>query len=204
VINLAHNKLRDLPNLNEQIKLEELDISKNEIHTISSDDFKQLKKLKTLRLSENFIGKGCFRCGEKVKNHHDGIYAIYLNKISHDSNHIFISSFFVAENIAANAFENLNHLQCLHLKKNLITHIDEKHLKNLRNLIILDLAANKIQSIHSNAFRSLTKVYEMHLSANSLREIPEKLFLEMGRLKKLMLFSNDFRYLHSQCFVGLR
>lgn len=96
------------------------------------------------------------------------------------------------------------HLQCLHLKKNFITHVGEKLLKNLRNLIILDMAANKIQSIHPHAFHSLTKVIELHLSQNSLKEIPEKLFVAMGRLKKLLMFSNDIRYLHSQCFVGLR
>jgi Leucine-rich repeat (LRR) protein len=57
VINLARNKLRDLPNLQEQVELEELDISKNEIRVVGSNSFKQLKNLKTLRLSENFIGK---------------------------------------------------------------------------------------------------------------------------------------------------
>lgn len=46
-----------MPNLQEQTELEELDLSKNEFHVLSSDDFKYLKKLKTLRLSENFISK---------------------------------------------------------------------------------------------------------------------------------------------------
>lgn len=95
-------------------------------------------------------------------------------------------------------------LQCLYLKKNLITHVNEKHLRNLGNLLILDLAANKIHNIHSNAFRSLGKVFELHLSQNFLKEIPESLFVSMGRLKKLLLFSNDFRYLRSQYFAGLR
>lgn len=57
VINLARNKLRDLPNLQEQVELEELDVSKNEIRVVGSNSLKELKNLKTLRLSENFIGK---------------------------------------------------------------------------------------------------------------------------------------------------
>lgn len=57
VINLARNKLRILPNLVEQAELEEFDISKNEVQIVGSSSFKQQKKLKTLRLSENFIGK---------------------------------------------------------------------------------------------------------------------------------------------------
>lgn len=57
VINLARNKLKDLPNLQEQVELEEFDMSKNKIRVVGSNDLKQLKKLKTLRLSENFIGK---------------------------------------------------------------------------------------------------------------------------------------------------
>lgn len=57
MINLAHNKLRDLPNLQEQTELEELDLSKNEISAINSNNFAYQKNLKTLRLSENFIGK---------------------------------------------------------------------------------------------------------------------------------------------------
>lgn len=57
VINLAHNKLRDLPNLQEQTELEELDVSKNEIRIVRSSDFKHLKSLRTLRLCENLIGK---------------------------------------------------------------------------------------------------------------------------------------------------
>lgn len=57
VINLAHNKLNELPSLQEQTDLEELDVSKNEIHVVSGNDFKHLKNLRTLRLSENFISK---------------------------------------------------------------------------------------------------------------------------------------------------
>lgn len=60
MINLAHNKLENLPNLQEQVELEEFDISKNKIRVVGSNDLKQLKKLKTLRLSENFIGKLSF------------------------------------------------------------------------------------------------------------------------------------------------
>lgn len=157
-------------------------MSRNEVQVISSNSFKHQKKLKTLRLSENFIGK-----------------RKSFSKFSFN-----FSSFFPKDKIASDAFDSLMHLQCLYLKKNLITHVNEKHFRNLRNLIIVDLAANKIQSIHSNAFRSLTKVFELHLSQNFLKEIPENLFIEMARLKKLMLFSNDFRYLRSQYFSGLR
>lgn len=107
------------------------------------------------------------------------------------------------DKIASDAFDSLIHLQWLYLKKNLITNINEKHLRNLRNLNILDLTANKIQSIHSNAFRSLKKVSELCLSQNLLHEIPEKLFVDMTRLKKLLLFSNDIEFLHSHSFVGL-
>jgi Leucine-rich repeat (LRR) protein len=111
---------------------------------------------------------------------------------------------FYAVKIASDAFDSLIHLQYLYLKKNFITHISEKHLRNLKNLIILDLAANKIQKIHPSAFRSLIKVSELHLSQNSLNQIPENLFIAMRGLKRLMLFSNDFRYLHSKSFIGLR
>lgn len=83
-------------------------------------------------------------------------------------------------------------------------HISERHLKNLKNLIILDLAANKIQKIHPNAFLSLTKLSDLYLSQNFLNEIPENLFIAMKSLKRLMLFSNDFRYLHSKSLMGLR
>lgn len=109
-----------------------------------------------------------------------------------------------AVKIASDAFDSLTHLQHLYLKKNFIMHISERHLKNLQNLIILDLAANKIQKIHPNAFRSLTKLSELYMSQNFLNQIPENLFIAMKSLKRLMLFSNDFRYLHSGSFVGLR
>lgn len=83
-------------------------------------------------------------------------------------------------------------------------HISERHLKNLQNLIILDLAANKIQTIHPSAFLSLTKLSDLYLSQNFLSQIPENLFIAMKSLKRLMLFSNDFRYLHSGSMAGLR
>lgn len=64
---MAHNKLRQIPNLQEQTELEELDISKNEINIIRSNDFKHLRNLRTLRLSENFIGKDLFTCDVVLK-----------------------------------------------------------------------------------------------------------------------------------------
>lgn len=56
VINFSNNKLNKLPLLLEQSELEELDISKNEICAIDNKDLFELKKLKTLRLSENSLG----------------------------------------------------------------------------------------------------------------------------------------------------
>lgn len=56
VINLSHNRLNKLPRLQEQSEMEELDVSRNKLSAIESDDLVQLKSLKTLRLSENFIG----------------------------------------------------------------------------------------------------------------------------------------------------
>jgi Leucine-rich repeat (LRR) protein len=56
VINLSHNRLNKLPRLQEQSEMEELDVSTNKLSAIESDDLMQLKSLKTLRLSENFIG----------------------------------------------------------------------------------------------------------------------------------------------------
>lgn len=112
--------------------------------------------------------------------------------------------FAISEKIASDAFHNLNNLENLILKKNIISIINEKHFKSLKSLTILDLASNKIQNIHQHAFRTLSKVSELHLSQNLLRDLPENLFIEMGRLKKLMLFSNDCRFLHSNTFVGLR
>jgi len=56
VINFSNNKLNKLPLLLEQSELEELDISKNEISVIDNKDLFELKKLKTLRVSENSLG----------------------------------------------------------------------------------------------------------------------------------------------------
>lgn len=56
VINFSQNKLPTIPTLQEQTKLEDLDVSRNEIRFISSDDFKYLRSLRYLRVSENFIG----------------------------------------------------------------------------------------------------------------------------------------------------
>lgn len=56
VINLSHNRLTKLPTLQEQSELGELDVSRNKISEINSNELTQLKSLKTLRLSENFIG----------------------------------------------------------------------------------------------------------------------------------------------------
>jgi Leucine-rich repeat (LRR) protein len=197
VINFQHNKLAKLPWLLEQSELEEIDISKNELHSIDDAELAELKSLRTLRLSENFIGKNGGGGGgknesiEKLLKHSIPAYSLFL----------FLS---LAVDIAPDAFCSLAQLQHLFLKKNFITHISEKHFRNLKNLIILDLSANKIQTIHPYAFHSLTKVSELYLSQNSLSQIPEHLFAAMRGLKRLMLFSNDFRYLHAKSFIGLR
>jgi Leucine-rich repeat (LRR) protein len=58
-----------VPWLAEQPELEELDISKNRVHSIGSE-LAELKSLKSLRLSENFIGESKCHCEfEKLLKH---------------------------------------------------------------------------------------------------------------------------------------
>lgn len=115
----------------------------------------------------------------------------------------FFSLFLRADSVADDAFDNLIQLQYLFMKKNFITEISEKHFKNVENLLILDIAVNKIQKIHRDAFK-LEKLSELNLSQNNLKEIPKKLFIALKSLKKLMLFSNDLSHLSAGIFDGLR
>lgn len=81
-INLAHNKVYSLPErlLEETLELEEFDMSANKMHKIGAKTFAGLKKLKTLLIADNYIGK--FFIEKKVKQKS----SLFLNSTKLQSN----------------------------------------------------------------------------------------------------------------------
>uniref|UniRef100_A0A4W3GW19 Leucine-rich repeat-containing protein 23 n=1 Tax=Callorhinchus milii TaxID=7868 RepID=A0A4W3GW19_CALMI len=134
VASFAHNRIKDTEGIGHPL-LESLNLIGNEIHTISGLDGNKLNKLHTLELRGNRLERTA------------GLYIPSLRKLYLASNGL--------TNISG--LERLENLQTLHLRDNLLEHLDSftggmKSLQylNLRGNIIADVSeVNNLQNLPS-------------------------------------------------------
>lgn len=113
----------------------------------------------------------------------------------------------------------------MNLRKNNISHIDEKIFNQLLNLKTLQLTNNKIHQVYIfittfvfqykiffmnillqigvNDFRFLENLVDLHLGQNFISNISENTFIANRKLEKLFLFFNNLEELKEKTFNGL-
>ncbi|XP_017264540.1 vasorin [Kryptolebias marmoratus] len=213
------------------VTTQHLYIFQNNILTLSQDDFKDLKELVTLDLSQNELAEipdRVFESLSKLKN-----LDISANSITHISKDSFFGLVQLErlylygnriQSIHWEAFEGLEMLLELKLRGNQLTSLPSL---NFPRLLLLDLSHNNIPtlgpsdlhtpnlealqlvslgltSVDEDVITSLRNLHELDLSGNKLNEVPQALRQDsLKGLIKLSLASNPLLELRVEDFQKL-
>lgn len=185
--------------------LERLDLSLNNIWSLSENLFNTLTSLTFFNISSNRlqdINDLGFR--EKIKTD-NGTTVTVLSSISLDLELLDVShNHFVL--LPAYGFGILKRLKHLKIQDNEITMIDDNALGGLKNLQIIDLSSNKIVALPSKLFRDPAQsIQEIYLRNNSISVLSPHLFSNLDQLQALDLGANKITsaWIDKNTFSGL-
>ncbi|XP_022085528.1 leucine-rich repeat and immunoglobulin-like domain-containing nogo receptor-interacting protein 4 [Acanthaster planci] len=141
-------------------RLQNLDLSMNEISIIAPGAFTGLTNLTSLILKLNklqALTSGAFTGAQRLRT-----LDLSLNNITV---------------IQPGTFTGLTSLRKLFLQENDIKSIDRGALFGLQSLNLLALQNNRLQYIHSRSFDGMTQLQTLQLSENNLASLPDLTFL---------------------------
>lgn len=150
--------------------LQELDISNNQLKTMTDTCFHFLKDLRILEMHDN-------RLEQVLKGTFQGDIHTNLAVIKLGFNHIKL--------ISQHTFVDLEALQRLQLDDNRIEHIERRAFMNLDRLRQLSLRGNKLTTISDEAFQNLPELENLDLAYNSLTMFDFDYFDQVGTLASL-------------------
>ncbi|KAG8034088.1 hypothetical protein G9C98_008569 [Cotesia typhae] len=156
-------------------------LRRNQIKGIHHDGLKNLPNLKVLSLSNN-----------KIEQLDSNAFSGNPNITSIDLRGNPIKK------IHFRTFQNHVKLRKLNLESNFLTTIP--HLKDCRNLRVLNLVNNKITEITGNKFTTLNLLHDLLLSRNEIKTIPSDAFNGLANLQVLDLQSNEIENIDPDAF----
>lgn len=222
--NVSGNKLRDLSHfhLSASIStvlsrkcgpnLKVLDLSHNNIESLSPAIFSNLGKLLELNLSNNGMTFIADRALEGL------VSLSVINLAENRLNSLPPELFSEAKNVkeinlsnntlnvlAPGIFNELQQLLSLDLSRNQLASewINGLTFKGLDRLVILDLSHNHINKLDSGTFKGLKSLQTLRLQENRIAALPENMFLELSKLTTLTLSNNQLRRIDATTFSGL-
>ncbi|XP_055087516.1 leucine-rich repeat-containing G-protein coupled receptor 5-like isoform X2 [Periophthalmus magnuspinnatus] len=187
-----------------------LDLSMNNLTTLSSGDFSNLHFLEELRLAGNdlsFIPKGAFMGLYNLKvlmlqNNQlrsvpdDAFHDLHnLQSLRLDANHI--------SNVPAGCFLGLRSLRHLWLDDNLLTEVPVAALSELPALQAMTLALNQISYIPDHAFSKLSRLVVLHLNNNRIVSMGTNCFHGLHSLETLFFYDNPIESVGRSAFQNL-
>ncbi|XP_029313243.1 toll-like receptor 22 [Cottoperca gobio] len=180
ILTLSQNKLSSVPaEIRNLPRLEELDLSKNNIRTLECCHFTNLTKLKHLSLQHNSIS-ALPECVFKD--------LIRLQVLKLQSNSI---------TKLESAFKKyLPNLKQLHLNGNKLTTIKREEFKGLQSLQNLSLHENQIGELLKGCFIGLTNLTNIKLQSNAIKkhELYKDAFHDLINLITLDMRENHIHY----------
>jgi Leucine-rich repeat (LRR) protein len=156
-----------------------LEISENQITSISQKTFSFSKKLVILKLNGNKLGKSP-----------SSLYAIE-NCIS--LRDLDLSSNLIEGPLTNNTLPIMNNLETLNLQRNSLSSVEYGALKNFIKLEILSLSHNQIDVLADDAFMGLNSLKKLDLSFNGIVAVSEGSLKHMNRLDSLDFTHNFLR-----------
>ncbi|XP_026220478.1 leucine-rich repeat neuronal protein 3-like [Anabas testudineus] len=151
----------------------EIDLSQNNISSVSDVCLGSLPQLLSLHMEENWIQELSDSCLSFLP----GLQEFYIN-------HNLISS------ISPGAFQGLSRLLRLHLNSNRLTSVNSQWFQPLVNLEILMLGENPILALSDMNFKPLANLRSLVLARMNLTEIPDNALVGLKNLESISFFDN--------------
>jgi hypothetical protein len=168
--------------------INELNLSRKNIHKIDQDTFNGFTNLLKLNLEINNLSK----LDENVLSSE----LSNLKELNLKNNKLNC--------VDSRLFLNLKKLEILYLKSNLISRIEMNSFVTLSRLLNLDLSFNCLKCIKCNLFQGLDHLEVLDLSNNDISEIEENSFQELANyLVRLYLNNNKLKKINSNDFKKL-
>lgn len=182
-----HSNITDISSaLKNRKTLDYLDLSFNNIKTLSNYQFSNYSNLKYMNLSYNYIN-------DLPRSVFMGLSLETLS-ISHN----------LLRAIPFQVFAPIHEVRILDISHNLIVTLMDHFFKFNKHIEELKLNGNKLEKITSNALADLLDLKRLDLSNNSLMSIAMGLFDSLKNLQYLNLANNPFTYIASGTFRGLK
>ncbi|XP_060933297.1 leucine-rich repeat neuronal protein 3-like [Limanda limanda] len=153
--------------------ISEIDLSQNNISSVSDVCLGSLPQLLSLHMEENWIQELSDSCLVSLPN----LQEFYIN-------HNLISS------ISPGAFQGLRRLLRLHLNSNRLTRINSRWFQQLPDLEILMLGENPILELSDMTFKPLANLRSLVLARMNLTEIPDNALVGLDNLESISFFDN--------------
>ncbi|CAG4947894.1 unnamed protein product [Colias eurytheme] len=188
-LNLSHNAIEDILPYSliqyesRQTELRDIDLSYNNIRTISNEAFQYMNNLKELYLDHNEIEV----LGDDIFANLRNLSILYLqfNKISTLSMSLI----------------NLLSLEYLDLSYNNIIKVNGFELNRLQKLINFNMSYNSLESIESNCFSQALNLDSVDLSNNKIRsDLENVMFLNNVKLQYLNFENNNITKMQDDVF----
>ncbi|XP_018323682.1 toll-like receptor Tollo [Agrilus planipennis] len=220
VLNLTHNRLRDLTpfkfgyNPSERCggNLRILDLSRNNIDRLSANQLSGLTRLQKLYLQ----GNGLVHLADRA---FEGLVGLYIIKLSDNrlvslppelfSDTRDIKELYLQNNsinvLAPGLFSELQQLLVLDLSRNELTAdwINAATFTGLVRLVVLDISHNRITKLEQSVFRDLYSLQILRLNDNFIEGIPENTFSALYNLHTLIISNNRLTMIEGDTFNGL-
>ncbi|MCJ8734349.1 hypothetical protein PDJAM_G00234230 [Pangasius djambal] len=161
--------------LNYIVNLTEVNLSQNNISSLSDIFLGHLPQLLSLHLEENRITSLHDNCLVHLPN----LQELYVN-------HNLLSL------ISPGAFQGLNNLLRLHLNSNCLRVIRPEWFHGLNQLEILMIGENPISQIQDLNFQPLSNLRSLVLARMNLSEIPDNALVGLHELESISFYENKF------------
>ncbi|XP_041852236.1 leucine-rich repeat neuronal protein 3 [Melanotaenia boesemani] len=153
--------------------ISEIDLSQNNISSVSDVCLGSLPQLLSLHMEENWVQVLPNSCLASLPN----LQEFYIN-------HNLISS------ISSGAFRGVSRLLRLHLNSNRLTSINSQWFQPIPNLEILMLGENPVLYLSDMNFKPLVNLRSLVLARMNLTEIPDNSLVGLENLESISFFDN--------------
>ncbi|XP_043944742.1 leucine-rich repeat neuronal protein 3 [Protopterus annectens] len=157
------------------VNLTELDLSQNNLSSVTDITLGQMYHLLSLHLEENKLTELPDQCFSGLPN----LQELYINH-----NLIFT--------VMPEAFMGLDNLLRLHLNSNKLRIINRKWFDFTPNLEILSISENPIIQIEESNFKPLNNLRSLVLASIYLSDLPHDALIGLDNLESVSLYDNKF------------
>ncbi|KAK3927122.1 Protein artichoke, partial [Frankliniella fusca] len=213
VLDLSHNRVRDLPPgaLTALAGLQELRLAKNKLRELKAGAVERLPRLQLLDLDSNELHNLQPRSVHSLPSlqqlnlARNRLQTLSAGALSDVPNlmHCELQENQLAQ-VSPGALAGAPHLLHLNMSYNQITALENAGLQQLRSLEVLDLSHNRVSRVAAETLNSMEWLVELKMDNNRICNIQGVPFNNMPRLRVLSLNNNKMTSLPESTFQRLK